>query len=161
MYIISEDLENIDRGLSSFGGEMVRFNQVVNQIESGFSFIMLDEFARGTNPDEGAAIVQSVTAYLNGKNAMTVLATHYDNVAQRGNAHYQVIGLKDLDVDKLQAEIAARGGDVGVELISQHMNYGLYRVEGKQDCPRDALNICRLLGMKPEILEMVEKNYEA
>jgi hypothetical protein len=34
-------------------------------------------------------------------------------------------------------------------------------VEGKQDCPRDALNICRLLGMKPEILEMVEKNYEA
>ena len=161
MYIISEDLENIDRGLSSFGGEMVRFNQVVNQIESGFSFIMLDEFARGTNPDEGAAIVQSVTAYLNGKNAMTVLATHYDNVAQRGNAHYQVIGLKDLDVDKLQAEIAARGGDVGVELISQHMNYGLYRVEDKQDCPRDALNICRLLGMKPEILEMVEKNYEA
>ena len=161
MYIISEDLENIDRGLSSFGGEMVRFNQVVNQIENGFSFIMLDEFARGTNPDEGAAIVQSVTAYLNGKNAVTVLATHYDNVAQRGNAHYQVIGLKDLDVEKLQAEIAARGGDVGVELISQHMNYGLYRVEGKQDCPRDALNICRLLGMKPEILEMVEKNYEA
>ncbi|MBP3588533.1 MAG: hypothetical protein J6J51_05825 [Clostridia bacterium] len=161
MYIISEDLENIDRGLSSFGGEMVRFNQVVNQIESGFSFIMLDEFARGTNPDEGAAIVQSVTAYLNSKNAVTVLATHYDNVAQRGNAHYQVIGLKDLDVDQLQAEIAARGGNVGVELISQHMNYGLYRVEGKQDCPRDALNICRLLGMKPEILEMVEKNYEA
>ena len=161
MYIISEDLENIDRGLSSFGGEMVRFNQVVNQIESGFSFIMLDEFARGTNPDEGAAIVQSVTAYLNSKNAVTVLATHYDNVAQRGNAHYQVIGLKDLDVDQLQAEIVARGGNVGVELISQHMNYGLYRVEGKQDCPRDALNICRLLGMKPEILEMVEKNYEA
>ena len=161
MYIISEDLENIDRGLSSFGGEMVRFNQVVKQLEDGFSFIMLDEFARGTNPDEGAAIVQAVTAYLNEKNAVTVLATHYDNVAQRGSAHYQVIGLKDLDVDKLQAEIAARGGDVGVELISQHMNYGLYRVEGKQDCPRDALNICRLLGMKPEILEMVEKNYEA
>jgi DNA mismatch repair ATPase MutS len=104
---------------------MVRFNQVVKQLEEGFSFIMLDEFARGTNPDEGAAIVQAVTAYLNEKNAVTVLATHYDNVAQRGSAHYQVIGLKDLDVNKLQAEIAARGGDVGVELISQHMNYGL------------------------------------
>ena len=64
-------------------------------------------------------------------------------------------------IGMLEREIAARGGDVGVELISQHMNYGLYRVEGKQDCPRDALNICRLLGMKPEILEMVEKNYEA
>lgn len=161
MYIISEDLENIDRGLSSFGGEMVRFNQVVSRLDSGFSFIMLDEFARGTNPDEGAAIVQAVTEYLNGKNAVTVLTTHYDNVAQKGNAHYQVIGLKDLNVECLQAEIAARGGDVGIELISQHMNYGLYRVEDKQDCPRDALNICRLLGMDPNILKMVEKNYEA
>ena len=160
MYIISEDLENIDRGLSSFGGEMVRFNQVVKQLESGFSFIMLDEFARGTNPEEGAAIVQSVTEYLNEKNAVTVLATHYDNVASRASAHYQVIGLKELNVEQLQKEIAARGGEVGVELIGQHMNYGLYRVEGKQDCPRDALNICRLLGMEFRILEMVEKNFE-
>ena len=161
MYIISEDLENIDRGLSSFGGEMVRFNQVVRQLDGGLSFIMLDEFARGTNPDEGAAIVQAVTQYLNGQNAVTVLATHYDNVARHGCAHYQVIGLKDLNVEELQREIASRGGDVGVELISRHMNYGLYRVEGKQDCPRDALNICRLLGMNPAILALVEKNYES
>ncbi len=161
MHIISEDLENIDRGLSSFGGEMVRFNQVVNRLSEGFAFIMLDELARGTNPDEGAAIVQAVTEYLNGKNAVTVLATHYDNVAQKGSAHYQVIGLKELDVNALQAQIAQMGGDVGVELIGRHMNYGLYRVEGRQDCPRDALNICRLLGMEPAILRMVEKNYEA
>ena len=159
MYIISEDLESIDRGLSSFGGEIVRFNQVIRDMEGGFSFIILDEFARGTNPDEGAAIVQAVTSYLNGANAVTVLATHYDNVAQRGSAHYQVIGLKDLDVDRLQTEIAQAGDDVGVELIARHMNYGLYRVEGRQDCPRDALNICRLLGMRPEILKMVEENY--
>lgn len=159
MHIISEDLESIDRGLSSFGGEIVRFNQVMGRLQEGFAFILLDEFARGTNPDEGAAIVQAVTAYLNHANAITVLATHYDNVAQRGNAHYQVIGLKELDVHKLQQEIAAAGGEVGVELIARHMNYGLYRVEDRQDCPRDALNICRLLGMKPEILSMVEENY--
>ena len=159
MHIISEDLESIDRGLSSFGGEIVRFNQVIRRLPEGFAFILLDEFARGTNPDEGAAIVQAVTSYLNGANAVTVLATHYDNVAQRGSAHYQVIGLKDLDVDRLQTEIAQAGDDVGVELIARHMNYGLYRVEGRQDCPRDALNICRLLGMRPEILKMVEENY--
>ena len=101
-----------------------------------------------------------MTEYLNGKNAVTVLATHYDNVAQRASAHYQVIGLKELNVERLQKEIAARGGEGGVELIGQHMNYGLYRVEDKQDCPRDALNICRLLGMEPLILKMVEKNFE-
>ena len=160
MHIISEDLESIDRGLSSFGGEIVRFNQVIRQLPEGFAFILLDEFARGTNPDEGAAIVQAVTSYLNQANAVTVLATHYDGVSQRGSAHYQVIGLKELDVEALRAEIAQAGGDVGVELIARNMNYGLYRVEDKQDCPHDALNICRLLGMKQEIVELVEKNYE-
>lgn len=159
MHIISEDLENTDRGLSSFGGEIVRFNEVLSNLDKGFAFIMLDEFARGTNPDEGAAIVQAVTAYLNKKHAVTLLATHYDNVSDHANAHYQVIGLKDLNVETLRAQIAAVSGYVGVELISRHMNYGLYRVQGKQNCPRDALNICRLLALDEEILQMIEKSY--
>lgn len=160
MHIVSEDLESIDRGLSSFGGEIVRFNQVVGHLKDGLAFILLDEFARGTNPDEGAAIVQAVTKYLDGQNAITLLTTHYDNVVQWGRAHYQVIGLRELDVEKLKQEMAHLSGDVGVALIGQHMNYGLYRVEGKRDCPRDALNICRLLGMEPEIVEIIEKNID-
>ena len=39
------------------------------------------------------------------------------------------------------------------------MNYGLYRVEGKSDCPRDALNICRMLSLKEEILAKIEAQY--
>lgn len=159
IHILSEDLENVDRGLSSFGGEMVRFNEVVRQLDGHFPFLVLDEFARGTNPDEGAAIVQAVTEYLNGQNAITVLATHYDNVAPKANAHYQVVGLRQLDLQQLQREIAGMQGRAGMDHINRYMNYGLYRVEGRQDCPRDALNICRLLGMDPHILEMVEKNY--
>ena len=159
MHILSEDLENVDRGLSSFGGEMVRFNAVVKQLDEGFHFLLLDEFARGPNPEEGAAIVQAVTEYLNGKHAITVLATHFDDVAPKANAHYQVVGLRDLNLQQLSRELAGLQGKAGADHISRYMNYGLYRVEGKQDCPRDALNICRLLGMEPEILRMVEKNY--
>jgi len=47
-----------------------------------------------------------------------------------------------------------------VELIGRHMDYGLYQVTGELDCPRDALNICRLLGMKTELVEMIEKNLD-
>ena len=119
--------------------------------------VLLDEFARGTNPDEGAAIVQAVTRYLDRQNAVTVLATHYDRVARWGSTHYQVIGLKELDLDALRKELAGRTDDVGVELISRHMNYGLYRVEGTGDCPRDAVNICRLLDMKAEILDGIDE----
>ena len=157
IYIISEDLESVDRGLSSFGGEMVRFNQMVREMEGEFPLVLLDEFARGTNPDEGAAIVQAVTKYLNRQNAVTVLATHYDRVAQWGSAHYQVIGLKELDLDALRKELVGHSGNAGVELISRHMNYGLYRVEDAQDCPRDAVNICRLLDMKDEILQGIDE----
>ena len=85
-----------------------------------------------------------------------MLATHYDNVVQWGSAHYQVIGLKELDVERLQKELTNASDEMGMRLISQHMNYGLYRVEGRQDCPRDALNICRLLGMDPDIVKIIE-----
>ncbi|MBQ1242338.1 MAG: DNA mismatch repair protein MutS [Oscillospiraceae bacterium] len=160
MYIVSEDLESVDRGLSSFGGEIVRFNEVLRRLEGEFAFVLLDEFARGTNPDEGAAIVQSVTQYLQQQNAISVFATHYDGVVQYAGAHYQVIGLKELDVDALKREMAGLTGDVGVTLIGRHMNYGLYRVEGKADCPRDALNICRLLGMKNEIVDLIKRKID-
>lgn len=158
LHIISEDLESIDRGLSSFGGEMVRFNRVTDVLRQGFHFVLLDEFARGTNPHEGAAIVRAVTRYLNGQNAISVLATHYDHVADAAVAHYQVAGLKDLDWEALARDIQGLDGESGAQRIVRCMNYGLFRVEGRQDCPRDALHICRLLGMQPEIVEDAEKN---
>ena len=33
------------------------------------------------------------------------------------------------------------------------MDYGLIAVERETECPRDALRICRILGMKQEILD--------
>jgi hypothetical protein len=32
-------------------------------------------------------------------------------------------------------------------------------VEGRSDCPRDALNICRMLSLKEEILHEIEQSY--
>lgn len=159
IHILSEDLENVERGLSSFGGEIVGFNEMAAQLTGGLHFVVLDEFARGTNPEEGAAIVRAVTQYLNSRPAITVLATHFDAVAPLAKAHYQVVGLRQLDMTQLQRELAGLSGQDGANHIARYMNYGLYRVRQQQDCPRDALNICRLLGMAPEILEMVEKNY--
>ena len=158
IHMLSEDLENMDRGLSSFGGEIVAFNQVVGRLDKGLHLVVLDEFARGTNPEEGAAIVKAVTRYLNTRPAMTVLATHFDAVAPLAKTHYQVVGLQQMDMAQLQRELAGLSGADGVAQISRHMNYGLYRVQEDQNCPRDALNVCRLLGMPPEILELAENS---
>ena len=71
---------------------------------------------------------------------------------------YQILGLREIEPEAIRRELAVTCED-GVAGIARHMNYGLYRVEGKSDCPRDALNICRMLSLKPEILKMVEESY--
>ena len=156
--MLFEDMQSIQSGLSGFGSEIVQFQKALAQVEQGYSLFLLDEFARGTNPDEGAVIVQAVTKYLNEVNAVSLLTTHYDKVADCGKAHYQIIGLRDIDPEAIRRELAVSGED-GIRVIARHMNYGLYRVEGKSDCPRDALNICRMLSLKPEILNLIEENY--
>ena len=156
--MLFEDMQSIQSGLSGFGSEIVQFQKALAQVEQGYSLFLLDEFARGTNPDEGAVIVQAVTKYLNGVNAISLLTTHYDKVADCGKAHYQIIGLRDIDPEAIRRELAVSGED-GIRVIARHMNYGLYRVEGRSDCPRDALNICRMLSLNPEILHLIEENY--
>ena len=158
LHMLFDDAQSMQSGLSGFGSEIVRFNAALKEVEQGYSLFLIDELARGTNPDEGAVIVQAVTRYLNGANAISILATHYDGVAENARTHYQIIGLKDVDPDAIRVELQAAGED-GVAVIARHMNYGLYRVEGKADCPKDALNICRMLSLKPEILERIERAY--
>ena len=156
--MLFDDLQSIRSGLSGFGSEIVQFNRALSEAEQGYSLLLLDEFARGTNPDEGAVIVKAVTQYLNGVNAISVLSTHYDNVAEAAGRHYQIIGLKDVDPKAIANEIGPNAED-GVAAIARHMNYGLYRVEGRADCPKDALNICRMLSLKPEILRNIEASH--
>lgn len=158
-HFVAEDRQSIDKGLSSFGAEIVQLDEVVKASKRAFCFIILDEFARGTNPDEGAVIVQAVTKYFNASNSMTLMTTHYDNVSEFAGRHYQVIGLKDVDTEKLRDEIAHTTSKKGVDIIAKHMNYGIYQVFGKADCPKDALNICRMLALDNDILDIIEKSY--
>lgn len=158
-HFVAEDKQSIDKGLSSFGAEIVQLDDVVKASKRAFCFIILDEFARGTNPDEGSAIVQAVTKYFNSTNSVVLMTTHYDNVADYAGCHYQVIGLKDVDTEKLREEISHTTSKKGVDIIAKHMNYGIYQVYGRADCPRDALNICRMLALDEDILNIIEKSY--
>lgn len=149
--LINKDLSDAARGLSSFGGEILRFNEAAEHLkEGGLSFILMDEFARGTNAREGAAIARGTVKYLAGKNALTLLATHYDGAAAYAARHYQVKGLKKLEETP---EEAAPGNSLdALRQIENAMDYGLIPVETEAACPQDALTICRLLGLPQEIL---------
>ena len=157
--LINKDLSDASRGLSSFGGEILRFNEAAEHLkEGGLSFIAMDEFARGTNAREGAAIARGTVKYLAGKNAVTLLATHYDDTAAFAARHYQVKGLKKLEETAQESAVPAplNGAD-GLRKIENAMDYGLIEVETEAACPQDALTISRLLGLPEEILAEAEQ----
>lgn len=156
MCMVTEEFQDMRNGLSSFGGEIIELQKSIEKLETGFGFLLFDELARGTNPDEGAAIVQAVVNFLKDQNAMTVIATHYDHVAEYADCHYQVMGLKHVDKRKLEDEIHAADTEKGIDIISKYMDYGIYRVHGQEDCPRDAIHICGLLGLDKRIMELIE-----
>jgi dsDNA-specific endonuclease/ATPase MutS2 len=159
LHIISGNLESKEHGLSSFGGEVISLGKIAADIEKGFACVLIDEFAHGTNPEEGAAIAQGITEYLNESDSISLLTTHYDKVAEHANAHYQIVGLKQLDLEQLKKETDSLENIDKVHRITRYMNYNLVLADNKQKPPHEALNVCYLLGMPSNIIDKIIKNY--
>ncbi|MCH5279244.1 MAG: hypothetical protein J1E60_05575 [Christensenellaceae bacterium] len=159
IHLISEDMEDSQGGLSSFGGEMVQFDRILRSCEEkGLSLVLLDEFARGTNPHEGAALVRAAVRYFN-RDAHTIalITTHFDDVAKFAAMHYQVMGLRNADRDALSAALSG-GGEGKARVLERFMDYGLYPASSDANPPRDALTICHALGVRQEFMNLVESN---
>ena len=149
--VINRDFSDASHGLSHFGGEILRLKEALEHLqEGGLSLIIMDELARGTNALEGAKIVKGTVNFLSGKNAVTLLATHYDGAAESAVRHYQVKGLTRKE-DKV-LPLTESGRD-GLQLIEKNMDYGLIEVKPGTECPKDAIAICHLLGLPEEILK--------
>jgi len=154
---LAGDAEQSGKGLSTFGGEVLRLREALEHFADD-TLLLLDEPARGTNPDEGAAIVRGLVEYLNGRAGFAVAATHYDGVARHAGRHYRIVGLRDMDPAALEKELAVSSAP-GPEVIARHMDYGLYPCGPEEPCPREALDICRLLGLGDEVMENIRKFY--
>ena len=151
VYLISEDLQDIGRGLSSFGAEINRFNQIVGELKDSFLFIALDEFAKGTNPIEGTSIVRGVASYLCSSDSVCVMTTHYDQVVSPEFKHYQVVGLNISKVKKKESP--------DLSSLAGAMDYNLIEADHTTSPPQDALHICELLGVDHEVLERIKGEY--
>lgn len=158
LFLISDDMQSVLRGLSTFGAEIIKLKEALENIDGKNGFLALDEFARGTNPAEGRYLVKSLCQYLMGFKSISVISTHYDGVVEEGMVHYQVTGLKNTDFDELERKISADKSH-SVEIIQEHMDYSLERVQVRSGVPRDALNICGLLGLDEDITGIARKLY--
>ena len=123
--------------LSSFGLEIKQLNDILSSI-SDSEILLIDEPARGTNPYEGAAIVKGITEYFNSKNIYTVITTHYDGVSELAQSHYRIRGLKN-------------DGTLSLE-------YGVFKCDKSKKIPREAINICKILGLSEDLIDRIEVN---
>lgn len=155
---ISDDMQDISKGLSTFGAEMMKLKEIMIFLYKGTGFIALDEFARGTNPYEGQKIAKSLSEYLNKFDSISLMATHYDGVVTEDMTHYQVVGLRDVDFDSLKRKIDLNKKD-SIGILQKYMNYTLERCDG-YEAPRDALNITILLGIQKDFTDHILKNYK-
>ena len=154
--MISEESQSVAKGLSSFGAQIVELKNLLNEIENKFVFAILDEFARGTNPKEGESLVRGLVSLLNKKRTVSLLVTHFDHVAELSKSHYQVRGLQGVSEDKISSSLLTKSDDdAKITAISGFMNYGIFKVDKDAKPPKEALMICRLLGLQNELLDIL------
>lgn len=149
IFLSSQDAQSIDKGLSTFGAEMVNVAEVLPKaIDKGL--ILVDELARGTNPKEGFAISKAIINYLKTKPSISVITTHFDGLADEKDVlHLQVKGLSEVDFEDLEINIQSGS----LEVIHQLMDYRLKIIDTPEAVPKDAIKISKMMGIQEEILE--------
>lgn len=141
--------------LSSFGSEVVSFNEALQHGDS--SLFLLDEFAKGTNPEEGEAISLATIKYLQDMGFTLIAATHFSAPTQLcGIAHYSIRGISAHDFARLK-KLPQDNLKNMLKLLSEAMDYALVKLPAGQNPPQCAVQIAALLGLPSEILTTADK----
>lgn len=146
----SVDDDQTKGDLSTFGQEIVGLNQALpRKGEAGL--LLMDELARGTNPEEGSALGRAIIRSLMDSNSITVMTTHFSPLTHvQGIRHLKVVGL---DQDKYVYLKQQYKQNFSLKLINQLMDYRLIEVKGKAEVSRDAIRVASLLGLDEKIIK--------
>jgi len=145
--------------LSSFGMEIVAINNILNK--KGCGLYLIDEFARGTNPEEGEVFSQAILSNLGEKKGFTFSATHFSAPLKIESAgHYRIAGISDSIHQSLYL-FKDKTLEERLRILHRFMNYDLERVENKDKPPHAALIIAEILGIDRNIIEQAKMYLES
>jgi dsDNA-specific endonuclease/ATPase MutS2 len=135
--------------LSSFASEVVEINQVLAKPAAGL--ILIDEFARGTNPEEGEAFSKAVLEAFLAKSSLVVAATHFTAPSQiKQAAHFRIKGITSDNYKQLQQLSNLQNR---LQELHKFMDYSLKRVAANSQPPKAALVIAEILGIDGKIID--------
>jgi DNA mismatch repair protein MutS2 len=75
LYVDIGDAQSISQSLSTFSGHLLKIREILEQAD-GETLVLLDEAGSGTDPAEGAALIQAALDQLCRQGAKTLLTTH-------------------------------------------------------------------------------------
>ncbi|HQO09568.1 MAG TPA: hypothetical protein PLK90_05555 [Clostridiales bacterium] len=156
VFFLSDDMQSVSGGLSTFGAEIVIVKEILELMKDHNGFFALDEFAKGTNPHEGRALVRSFFEYLTGFQTISLMTTHFDGVLDERMTHYQVIGLSRADISEISDQISTKTFGA----IQKHMDYRLERTSWKSEVSKEAVRVARMLGFEEKILNRAQRILE-
>lgn len=123
--------QSIEQSLSTFSSHMKQIVNIINNLTEN-SLVLLDELGAGTDPEEGAAIAQSIAQHIFNVGSLCAIATHYPRLKEFA---YKTEGVENCSV--------------GFDINTLKPTYKLYiGVPGESH----ALTIASYLGLKDEII---------
>ncbi len=147
-FIYFSGLQSNRMDLSSFGSEIVAVDEALQK--QGFGLYLFDEFARGTNPQEGEAFSTAILKTFEKKNAICFSATHFTLPSTLKSAtHYRIKGLRVDEINGLKSKTTL---EARLQELHRYMDYSLEKVEAGAEPPRSAMMIAAFLGVDIEII---------
>ncbi|MFA5499395.1 MAG: hypothetical protein WC327_07620 [Candidatus Cloacimonadia bacterium] len=164
---LSNDTESTNRmDLSSFASELISIDRAIKN--KGYGLFLIDEFARGTNPQEGEAFAKATIERFINKNALVISSTHFTAPTLIKEAgHFRIKGLSENSYETLketlhpQSNLNNSGLQIRLQELHKYMDYRIEEVENSTVPPKAALMIAEILGVEKEILQKVKEYIES
>jgi DNA mismatch repair protein MutS2 len=86
LYVDIGDEQSIEESLSTFSGHLLKLREILAQADEE-TLVLLDEAGTGTDPAEGAALIQSVLDQLCQQGAKVLLTTHLGQLKHFADGH--------------------------------------------------------------------------
>ena len=128
-------------GLSSFASEIIKISNIIQRCRRERLLVLVDEPARTTNPVEGKALVQALTALLGETGSFSLVTTHYSQLGA-GCRRLRVKGFVENMCDL----------PLNPQTINRFIDYSL-TPDTSDEVPQEALRIASILGCDEALLE--------
>jgi DNA mismatch repair protein MutS2 len=123
IFIDIGDTQSIEDDLSTYSAHLTSMKHFLGDADKK-SLFLIDEFGKGTEPQFGGAIAESVLNELNAKKSVGIVTTHYQNLKKAGDETAGLInGAMKYDLDALEPlfelEVGKPGSSFAFEIASK------------------------------------------